>query len=265
MNRELSLNALALGWMLIAFAAHPAITQAQQSHIGNLTGNAANGKPLYRRYCIGCHGQRGDALGENAPWVDPKPRDFTLGVFKCRSTPSGSLPLDSDLFATIGRGLHASAMPSWFALTRQQRADLIAYIKAFSPRFREEKPEAAIPIPPETAATPEGIQRGRAVFEKVECWKCHGQEGRGNGPAAATLTDTKNNPIVPYDFTTGDRFKCGGSDEDLYRIFMTGLDGTPMPSFADVLKPGEAWDLVHYLRSLQSAKSNVVAGAAAAR
>jgi mono/diheme cytochrome c family protein len=32
---------------------------------------------------------------------------------------------------------------------------------------------------------------------------------------------------------------------------MTGLDGTPMPSFADVIKPEDAWDLVHYLRTLQ--------------
>ena len=32
---------------------------------------------------------------------------------------------------------------------------------------------------------------------------------------------------------------------------MTGLDGTPMPSFADVVKPEDAWDLVHYLRTLQ--------------
>jgi mono/diheme cytochrome c family protein len=32
---------------------------------------------------------------------------------------------------------------------------------------------------------------------------------------------------------------------------MTGLDGTPMPSFADVIKPEDAWDLVHFLRTLQ--------------
>jgi hypothetical protein len=66
-----------------------------------------------------------------------------------------------------------------------------------------------------------------------------------------TLTDTKGNPIRPYDFTTGERFKCGVSNSDLYRILMTGLDGTPMPSFADNIKPEEAWDLVHFLRTLQ--------------
>jgi cytochrome c oxidase cbb3-type subunit 2 len=87
----------------------------------------------------------------------------------------------------------------------------------------------------------------------MECWKCHGPQGRGNGPSASTLTDSKDNPIRPYNFATGSRFKCGETNTDLYRIFMTGVDGTPMPSFADNLKPADAWDLVHFLRTLQPA------------
>src|SRR6202162_4040433 len=115
---------------------------AQASHAGALTGNAKHGEALYRRYCIFCHGQHGDGLGESAPYLNPKPRDFTQATFKCRSTPAGSLPLDSDLYDTISRGIHASAMPSWSALTRQQRVDLIAYIKSFAPRFHAEPPAA---------------------------------------------------------------------------------------------------------------------------
>jgi mono/diheme cytochrome c family protein len=57
--------------------------------------------------------------------------------------------------------------------------------------------------------------------------------------------------ILPYNIKVLSRFKCGDTDEDLYRIFMTGLDGTPMPSFADYVTPDQAWDLVHYLRTLQ--------------
>src|SRR5439155_24167465 len=72
-----------------------------------------------------------------------------------------------------------------------------------------------------------------------------------NGPPADTLTDDQNRPIKPFNFHDQTRFKCGETDRDLYRIFMTGLDGTPMPSFADNVKPDEAWDLVVYLRTLQ--------------
>ncbi len=65
------------------------------------------------------------------------------------------------------------------------------------------------------------------------------------------MQDDLNRPILAYNFAEGGRFKCGSSDQDLYKIFMTGLDGTPMPSFADSIKPNEAWDLVFYLRTLQ--------------
>ena len=224
---------------------------AQQSHIGNLIGHAAAGKKVYRRYCILCHGPDGDGNGENAPWIDPKPRDFTLAVFKCRSTPSGTLPTDQDLFDAVTRGFVTTNMPAWLPLTHQNRADAVAYIKTFSPKWSTLKPGAPITIPPEPAATIESILRGRGLFQKMECWKCHGPAGHGDGQSAKTLTDNKENPIPPYNFSTGSRFKCGVTNRDLYRIFMTGLDGTPMPSFADDLQPGDAWDLVHFLRTLQ--------------
>jgi len=224
---------------------------AAEFSVGKLKGNTNRGKPLYKRYCIGCHGVNGDGTGENGVYLESRPRDFTAGVFKCRSTPTGSLPLDGDLFETIGRGIHASAMPSWYPLTRQERVNVVASVKSFSARFREEKPADPVPIPPEPPATPEGIARGQQLYKKLECWKCHGQEGRGDGPSASTLTDSKDRPIVPYDFTTGERFKCGQSNQDLYRIFMTGLDGTPMPSYLETVTPDQAWDLVHFLRTLQ--------------
>jgi len=224
---------------------------AQQTHVAGKTGNAARGKPLYTRYCAGCHGDEGDAQGENAQWIDPKPRDFTLGVFKCRSTPSGALPTDQDLFNTVTRGFVTTNMPPWVALTPQNRVDLVAYIKTFSPRWRTAQAGRPITIPPEPAPTIEGIVRGRELFQNLECWKCHGPAGHGDGPSAKTLTDSKDDPIRPYNFQTGTRFMCGETNQDLYRIFMTGLDGSPMPSFADQLQANQAWDLVHFLRTLQ--------------
>jgi cytochrome c oxidase cbb3-type subunit 2 len=226
-----------------------------ESHIGNTTGHAKDAKSDYRRYCVGCHGELGDGNGENFPWVDPKPRDFQLGIFKCRSTPTGTLPTDQDLFDTLARGLDRSNMPQWSTFTKQQRADLVAWVKHFSPRWVSEKPGTPIQIPPEPEVTPERIKAGRDVFARVQCWKCHGVLGQANGPSAATLQDDLGRPIQAFNFTEGSRPKCGDTDRDIYRIFMTGLDGTPMPSFADNIKPDEAWDLVFYLRALMSGKS----------
>jgi mono/diheme cytochrome c family protein len=242
--RAMTLTLFLLPWCL---------SFGQESHIGKLTGEASRGKKLYQRYCTGCHGERGDGRGENAAHVDPRPRDFTTGTFKCRSTPSGSIPLDADLFNTIGRGVYTTAMPAWLPLTRQQRADLVAYIKSFSPRFHDEKPEAPLEIPPETSATQDSADRGRELYQTtIKCSLCHGKEGRGDGPSAATLTDSKGFPIAAYDFTGSSRFKCGESNEDLYRVLMTGLDGSPMASFSNSLKAEQAWDLIHYLRTFRT-------------
>lgn len=226
-----------------------------ESHIGKLTGHAKDAKGDYRRYCTVCHGDLGDGNGESFPWVDPKPRNFQLGIFKCRSTPTGTLPTDEDLFDTIARGLDRSNMPQWSTFTKQERADLVAWVKHFSPRFASEKPGDPIQIPPEPQVTPERIKAGRDVFARVQCWKCHGVTGQANGPSSSTLNDDLGRPILPFNFTEGARPKCGSTDRDLYRIFMTGLDGTPMPSFADNIKPDEAWDLVFYLKTLEPQKS----------
>jgi len=262
---------LASSWLtcvlavLVTSASFAQVTEYQQqqwlnspaatSHIGNLTGRAkVAGDPVsgdYRRYCLVCHGELGDGNGETAPWLDPRPRDFTLAVFKCRSTPTGTLPTDEDLYDTIARGLDRSNMPPWNTFTKQERADLVAWIKHFSPRWQTEKPGVPIQIPPEPEVTAERVKAGEDVFSRVQCWKCHGVEGKANGPSASTLQDDLGRPILAYNFAEGGRFKCGSTDQDLYRIFMTGLDGTPMPSFADNLKPDEAWDLVFYLRTLQ--------------
>jgi cytochrome c oxidase cbb3-type subunit 2 len=224
---------------------------AASSHIGNLTGAAPAAAMPYRRYCVGCHGPLGDGNGENMQWINPKPRDFQLAIFKCRSTPTGTLPTDQDLYDSISRGLDRSNMPSWNALTKQERADLVAWIKHFSPRWQNEKAGTPIQIPPAPEITPDRVKTGQEVFRKMECWKCHGVQGMANGPSSSTLTDDLGRPISPFNFTDGSRPLCGNTDTDLYKIFMTGLDGTPMPSFSDNIKPEEAWDLVFYLRSLQ--------------
>jgi mono/diheme cytochrome c family protein len=230
-----------------------------ESHIGNVTGHAKDAAWVYHRYCESCHGVQGDGNGEAAQWFDPpnfpKPRDFQLGIFKCRSTPTGTLPTDQDLFDTIARGLDRSGMPQWSTFTKQERADLVAWVKHFSPRWVNEKPGTPIQIPPEPEVTADRIKAGRDVFARVQCWKCHGVTGEANGPSAATLQDDLGRPIAAFNFTEGSRPKCGDSDADIYRIFMTGLDGTPMPSFADNIKPDEAWDLVFYLRTFMSPPS----------
>lgn len=211
------------------------------------------GEALYQRYCVGCHGVDGDGKGLAAAFLDPKPRDFTRGSYKFRTTPSGSLPTDDDLMRTLREGVHGTSMSNWEILPREQRKALIAYIKTYSPMFERRQPAPSIAIPgaPKDLMTSERIAQGKALYLEQQCHRCHGETGKGDGTAAATLVDSWGDSIEPFDFTR--RAPKGGAEpEDLYRTFMTGMSGTPMPSFADTTENDEQrWAIVAYVLSLR--------------
>ncbi len=228
-------------------------------------GDVHQGKLVYEQYCALCHGEQGDGNGPYSKDTTPMPRDFRQGTFKWRSTPSGSLPTDADLEKVLVKGLFGTSMSSFAtSLSHDQRLAVIAYIKTFSPRFANEKPEAPIAISPEPPYTPESAARGEIVYKKMNCAQCHGDEAEGDGESADGLTDDWGNPIVPYDLTEG-HIKGGNNGADIYRVFIAGLNGTPMPSFDDSISPAEAWDLVHFIQSLSPDYAKDVAGAAPAQ
>jgi cytochrome c oxidase cbb3-type subunit 2 len=211
----------------------------------------ARGKAIYLRRCVGCHGVDGDGNGPAATFLDPRPRNFTLGSFKFRSTPSGSLPTDGDLYRTITRGVRWTAMPTWHELPEKDRLAVITYVKTFSARWREERPEPAVALPDPPRATADLLGRGKALYAEAKCWECHGEGGKGDGPSAAQLTDDLGFRIRPTDFTRG-QFKGGGDVRDLFRAMSTGLDGTPMPSFGDSMTEDERWAISYYVLSLSA-------------
>ena len=213
--------------------------------------NIERGKAVYARRCTGCHGKKGDGNGPAATFLDPRPRNFTLGVFKFRTTPSGALPTDGDLYRTLTRGVRWTAMPTWHELPEKDRITVIAYLKTFSSRWKEEKPEPPIFIGDPPAPTPALLARGKELYAQAKCFQCHGERGRGDGPSADELQDDLKFPIRPADFTRG-QFKGGSDVRDIYRAMTTGLDGTPMPSFADAMQDDERWAISYYVLSFSA-------------
>ncbi len=211
---------------------------------------ASRGKKVFDRYCISCHGVEGDGRGPTADFIDPRPRVLTSGVFKFRSTPSGELPTDADILKTVTNGLHLTFMPRWAPLTNHERNDVVQYVKSLSPRFATDSQGQPIPIPPRPSFTPQLTEKGKEVWNRAQCAACHGATGKADVAAATSLRDDWGFPITPRDFTRGP-LKVGDTPEDLYRAFMTGLNGTPMPSYADTLTPDDAWALVAFVRSLR--------------
>lgn len=213
----------------------------------------ARGKRTYRAACAPCHGRRGDGRGRAAYALDPKPLGFRQGVFKWRSTETGALPLDSDIFRTITRGVPGTMMPPWEdLLSERERWELVEYITSLSPRFEEEgvEDDQILEIPLAVPVSNDTIVRGLDLYDTNKCWECHGEDGTGYGPAVDAQEAKEENFVRPFDFTTGN-YRGGSADEDIYRTMFTGINGTTMPSYADAIPEQDRWPLIHFLRSLQ--------------
>ncbi len=209
------------------------------------------GGELYQKLCSQCHGEQGDGQGIAAPRLVPRPRDFTSAKFKVRHTPSGALPTDEDLQHILREGMPYTSMPGWKHLSEEQINQLIAAVKSFSPDFANpERKPTALTIPKAPSFSTESAEKGKQVYVEIGCGACHGELGRGDGTSAPTLKDDWDHSIRPADLTKRWTYRGGPTREDIYRTFTTGMNGTPMPSFAESLTDEQRWQLVDFIVSL---------------
>lgn len=223
-------------------AAHPALAQSE-----------AEGERIYQERCAFCHGDQGDGNGPVARYLNPRPRNFTLGQFRFRITTSGELPLRPDVIETVREGVPGTAMPRWEGiLTDAEIEAVVDYLTdSFVPFWGTyDPPIIEIPNPPRV--TSGMVEQGAQLYQDLQCWKCHGDQGRGDGPSAPTLTDETDRPIRAADLTKAWRYKGGSDLVDIYTRFSTGMDGTPMPSFYDVISDEQRWALAAFVQSLQT-------------
>lgn len=232
----------------------PAMVPPSATQAANLsTESMARGASLYRQYCSRCHGVMGKGDGELAADLNPRPTNLAAGVYKFRSTPSGALPTDKDLFRTLSIGVPGTAMSDFRDVSEKDRWLLVGFLKTLSPRFIEEGPPLSIQFPETGVGTDQALERGQQIFFAMQCAACHGEEGRGDGPLADALYNSAGETIRPANLTKHP-LKSGKDPIDIYRSVMTGLDGTPMPSFGDSLSPEEGWNLARYVFSLGQGK-----------
>ncbi len=234
--------------LILLFSAFPALGQS---------GDPERGRTVYVKRCLQCHGEKGGGDGSAADFMFPRPRVFAdNSIHKIRTTPSGELPTDQDLFDIITLGLPGTAMPPFDMIPEQGRWDVVAYVKSLCADFTDpDFTDVAVPIPEIANAvappsSPEAIERGRVAYQEVECFKCHGAVGRGDGVSWNELSDDFGELTFPANLANSDSFRGGSQPFDLFRTITAGMNGTPMPSFADSLSVEQRWDLVHYVRSL---------------
>ncbi len=246
LRRSLPAALAGLGLALVLSALHSSKSPASAQP-------SVDGKSIYLERCAFCHGENGDGNGPVARYLNPRPRNFTLGQFRFRTTASGELPLREDVITIVKQGVRGTAMPRWEGVLSEAEVEAVVdYLTtSFVPFWGTyDPPVIAIPDPPRVTAGM--IEEGAIQFQELQCWKCHGEQGRGNGSSALSLTDETDRPIRPADLTKAWRYKGGSDLVSIYTRFSTGMDGTPMPSFYDVIDEEQRWALAAYVRSLQT-------------
>jgi cytochrome c len=229
------------------------------------------GKKIYFRKCVWCHGVDGAGDGPGADRLWPRPRNFNQGTFKIRHTASGELPLfdstkpvagQNDLFDTVTHGLPGSAMPSWDGiLTEQQRLQVLSFVttQLIKDRKFDDKTETFTILDinnknlKQIPYGKESIEKGAKLVVEKKCVECHGMDGRGDGNPF-NLKDDWGFPIQPADWHKCWNFRGSRQDpyevKNIFRTFSTGVNGTPMPSFADNTTVEERWHMSNFVNSL---------------
>jgi mono/diheme cytochrome c family protein len=204
------------------------------------------GERLYARHCAICHGPDGRGNGPAAPSLHPRPRDFTGGVFKLKSTAGSEAPTLADVRRTIEQGMPGSSMPAWRDLLSREEIDALAeYVRSLGPH---ESWGRASPLSNGPAVV--SLEDGRAAYEDLGCPACHGEQGRGDGAAARELRDAWGQPDPPRDLTAPWTFRGGDAPEAVYARTAFGMSGTPMPGYAEVAEPGQIAGVIAYIRAI---------------
>lgn len=241
------------------------------------------GQAVYQKRCAQCHGVSGDGNGPSAKYMYPRPRDYRKGIFKFTSTPYGSRPLREDLLRTVRQGIRGTSMPGFNLLPDQEQQAVVDYvltltrrgelelqiidmadadeavnsdevsselIPAVLNRWTEAEASEVFPASPQPRMTSEHVERGRLMFLSKGCSKCHGEDGRGQ-TVDNRGADAWGHQTRAADLTSG-MLHGGNRPIDIYRRIFNGINGTPMPGFANALKnePEAIWDLVSYVLSL---------------
>jgi DMSO reductase family type II enzyme heme b subunit len=270
----------------------PRIWDAEASRIATAMKNEIasrrdqmTGEEIYQFRCAMCHGEEGAADTSVAELLYPKPRDFTYGLFKYKTSPGELPPRDEDIFNAIKYGLEGTTMPGWSALLSDpQITSLIPIIKSFD-TFAAWAPEHAAdedfdddgrylksdyrviteqePTDGQISYTPESIALGWQVAED-NCKECHGEEGRGNITSSTRLEDDWGYRIWPRNLTgpwTWRATNGANRDETIRNIFTRatiGIPGSPMPALSasdsgegDTISAEDRWHLANYVYSLR--------------
>jgi cytochrome c oxidase cbb3-type subunit I/II len=198
------------GYSLSAPVLHPAADPA------DLHEEVNRGGTLFAWNCASCHGSAGQGDGKAAASLLPKPANLAAARFS-----------DERVSSVLWNGVAGSAMPPWRQLPAEDLRALVAYVQSL---------QVSHGAPSTQDAASLGL--GKALFAAT-CASCHGENGAGNGPAAAALAPAPTNFHLKKP-----------AEEHAWDVLENGVPGTSMPPWRNQLSADQRHALVEFVRSL---------------
>jgi mono/diheme cytochrome c family protein len=204
---------------------------------------ASPGEKVFAKHCAVCHGPDGKGNGPAAPSMKPRPRDFTAGEYKYKTTAQGSPPTDGDLVAVVKQGLIASGMPYFSdVLSDDEIRDVVRHIKGLGNLGSAPAP---VQISPRAAADTASIARGKELYVSKGCAQCHGFDYHG----VNKYQDAKGAEVPIRDLTAPWTFRGGADPEQVWLRLTVGMTPGPMPSYEGATTPEEHKQIARAIRS----------------
>jgi cbb3-type cytochrome c oxidase subunit I/cbb3-type cytochrome c oxidase subunit II len=175
----------------------------------------ARGAAIYQHNCSGCHGPNADGQGIAAAGLMPQPINLRMERF------SGA-----HLSTVLWDGVYGSSMPAWRQLERNDLEDVTAYIETL------QSPQQAVSM------SPSDLNAAQQIYS-AHCVSCHGADGSGDGPAAGGVQPSPVNFHVMQP-----------NSQRALTVITSGIPGSAMPAWKDVLKPDEIKLLISYVEQM---------------
>jgi mono/diheme cytochrome c family protein len=187
----------------------------------------AAGQEIYENLCASCHGAYGRGDGPLAGNLSVRPPDLTQAATLERQS-------DAELVAALRYGSGAKHTPMVVSqiLNEDSLRNVVAYLRTLY-------------VPGKHVSVP----AGRDIYTAI-CWTCHGVDGDGKGPSAASIDGVK-----PRDFTAPD-FRVSGREAEVHRIISQGASKSfhgseYMLEWGNKLSPQQIDDVIEYLKTFQ--------------
>jgi len=129
-----------------------------------------NGRALYHRHCVHCHGVSGDGNGPTAQYLTPRPRDYRRGLFKFTSTTVSVRPSRDDLHRVIKYGVPGTYMPSFMLLPENETREIVEYVRWLAMRGEYET-KIVVPMQSDFTGNPENRTAASEAAEALKVFR----------------------------------------------------------------------------------------------